>query len=167
MLILRRNDNALFRVNILEFFRALFRVNARAGELANDCNKEIRDMSWCVAFIDPSNDIRLTVQKGLSKKNNIDFCFYGRKTFYKNEPDANNFFFHIGVESAFEVPQYATVTFKIKNVNGQTNDGSIFSDIDATECYCKIGSINYPDDRMNTNYCNKNYNATITTIQQL
>ena len=57
-IILKRNDND----------RALFRVNANPGAVANDGNIEIRDISWCVHSIDPSNDNRTVVQKGLSKK---------------------------------------------------------------------------------------------------
>ena len=63
------------------FDRALFRVNAGADAVGNDGNKKIRDISWCAPSIDPSNDNRIIVQKGLSKKNNVDFCYYERKTF--------------------------------------------------------------------------------------
>ena len=45
-LILKRNNND----------RALYRINAGAGSFANDANIEIRDISWCVPSIDPSND---------------------------------------------------------------------------------------------------------------
>ena len=72
-LILKRNNND----------RALFRVNANPGAVANDGNIEIRDISWCVPSIDPSNDNRIIVQKGLSKKNNVDFSYYESKTFSK------------------------------------------------------------------------------------
>ena len=57
-LILKRNSND----------RALFRADAGSGAVANDCNIEIRDIACCVPCIDPSNDNRITVQKGLSKK---------------------------------------------------------------------------------------------------
>ena len=67
-LILKRNNND----------RALYRVNANPGAVANDGNIEIRDMPWCVPSIDPSNDIRIIVQKGLSKKNNVDLSYYER-----------------------------------------------------------------------------------------
>ena len=87
-LILKRNNND----------RALFRVNADPGRVANDGNIEIRDI-WCVPSIDPSNDNRNIVQKGLSKKNNVDFSYYERKTFYKNVPNATNFLFDLGMES--------------------------------------------------------------------
>ena len=60
-LILKRNNND----------RALYRNNANPGAVANDANIEIRDISWCVPSIDPSNDNRIIVQKGLSKKNNV------------------------------------------------------------------------------------------------
>ena len=66
-LILKRNNND----------RALYRVNANPGAVANDGNIEIRDMPWCVPSIDPSNDIRIFVQKGLSKKN-VDLSYYER-----------------------------------------------------------------------------------------
>ena len=56
-LILKRNNND----------RALFRVNANSGAVANDGNIEIRDISWCVPSIDPSNDNRIIVQKGLKR----------------------------------------------------------------------------------------------------
>ena len=79
-LILKRNNND----------RALYRVNANPGAVANDGNIEIRDISWCVPSNDPSNDNRNNVQKGLNKKNNVDFIYYERKTFYKNVPNATN-----------------------------------------------------------------------------
>ena len=56
--------------------RALFRLDAGAGVVANDCNIEIRDIALCVPCIDPRNDNRIILQKGLSRKNNIDFSFY-------------------------------------------------------------------------------------------
>ena len=61
-LILKRNNKD----------RALYRVNANPGAVANDDNIEIRDISWCVPSIDPSKDNRIIAQKGLNKKNNID-----------------------------------------------------------------------------------------------
>ena len=48
--------------------RALYRVNANPGAVANDGKIEIRDISWCAPSIDPCNDNRIIVQKGLSKK---------------------------------------------------------------------------------------------------
>ena len=84
--------------------RALYRVNANPGAVANDGNIEIRDISWCVPCIDPSNDNRIIVQKGLSKKNNVDFSYYKRKTFYENVPNATNFLFDLGMESGIERP---------------------------------------------------------------
>ena len=53
-ILLKRNNND----------RALYRVNANPGAVANDGNIEIRDISWCV----PSNDNRIIVQRGLNKK---------------------------------------------------------------------------------------------------
>ena len=79
-LILKRNNND----------RALYRVKANPGAIGNDGNIDIRNISWCVPSIDPSNDNRIIVQNGLSKKNNVDFSYYGRKTFYKNVPNATN-----------------------------------------------------------------------------
>ena len=78
-LILKRNNND----------RDLFRVNAHPDAVANDGN--LRDVSWCVPSIDPSNDNRIIVQKGINKKNNFDFSYYESKTFYKNVPNATNF----------------------------------------------------------------------------
>ena len=53
-LLLKRNNND----------RALYRVNANPCAVANDGNIEIRDISWCVPSIDPSNYHRIIVQKG-------------------------------------------------------------------------------------------------------
>ena len=55
---LKRNNND----------RALYRVNANRGAVANDGNIDIRDILWCVPSMDPSNDNRIIVQKGLIKK---------------------------------------------------------------------------------------------------
>ena len=55
-LILKRNNND----------RALYRVHANPGAVGNDGNIDISDISWCVPSIDPSNDNRIIVQKGLS-----------------------------------------------------------------------------------------------------
>ena len=67
--------------------------------------------------IDPSNDNRIIVQKGLSKKNNVDFSYYERKTFYKTVPNATNFLFDLGMESRKERSQYIIVGFENNNVN--------------------------------------------------
>ena len=153
-LILKRNTND----------RALYRINAGADAVANDGNIEIRYISWCVPSIDPSNDNRIIVQKGLNKKNNIDFGYYERKTFYKNVPNATNFLFDLGMESGMERPQYIIVGFENNKVNEQTHDASTFHIMNVTECYCKIGSEFYPEDRMNINYGTNNYNEVFKEI---
>ena len=134
--------------------RALFRVNAHPGAVGNDGNIDIRDISRCVPSIDPSKDNTIIVQKGLSKKNNVDFSYNEGKTFYKNVPNATNFLFDLGMER----PQYIIVGFENNNVNEQTHDASTFDIMNITECYCKIGSEFYPEDRMNIDYGTNNYN---------
>ena len=152
-LILRNNND-----------RALFRVDADPGRVTNDANIDIRDISWCVPSIDPSNDNRIILQKGLSKKNIVDFSYYERKTFYKNVPNATNFLFDLGMESGMERPQYIIVGFENNDVNKQTHDASTFDIMNVTACYCKISSEFYPKDRMNINYRTNNYNEAFKEI---
>ena len=101
------------------------------------------------------------MQKVLNKKNNVDFSYYERKTFYKNVPNATNFLFDLGMESGMERPQYIIVGFENNNVNEQTHDASTF-DKNVTESYCKIGSEFYPEDGMNINYVTNNYNEIVS-----
>ena len=152
-LILRRNNND----------RALFRVNAGADAVGNDGSIDIRDISWCVPSIDPSNYNRIIVQKGLSKRNNVDFSYYERKTF-KNVPNATNFLFDLGMESGIERPQYIIVGFENNDVNEHTHDANTFDIMNVVECYCKIGSEFYPEDRMNIIYGTNNYNEAFKEI---
>ena len=152
-LIIKRNND-----------RALFRVNANPGAVANDGNIEIRDILWCVSSIDPINNNRIIVHRMLSKKNNVDFSYYERKTFYKNVPNATNFLFDLGMESGVEKPQYIIVGFEKNIVNEQTHDASTFDVMNVTECYCKIGSEFYPEDRININYGTNNYNEVFKEI---
>ena len=114
--------------------------------------------------IDPSNDNRSIVQKGLSKKNNVDFSYYEGKTFYKTVPNATNFLFDLGMESGMERPQCIIVGFENSNVNEQTHDASTFHIMNVTECYCKIGSEFYLEDKMNKNYSANNYNEAFKEI---
>ena len=153
-LILKRNNND----------RALFRVNAGADAVTNDANIDIRDISWCVPSIDPSNNNRIIVQKGLSEKNNVCFSYYEKKSFYKNVPNATNLLFDLGMESGRERPQYIIVGFENNNVNEQTHDASTYDIMNVTECYCKIGSEFHPEDRMNINYGTNNYNEAFKEI---
>ena len=153
-LILKRNNND----------RALYRVNANPGAVGNDANLEIRDISWCVPSIDPSNDNRIIVQKGLSKKNNVDLDYYERKTFYKNVHNATYFLFDPGMESGMERPQYIIVGFENNNVTEETHDASTFDVMNVTECFCKIGSEFYPEDKMNIIYGTNNYNEAFKEI---
>ena len=153
-LILKRNNND----------RALYRINANPGAVVDDANIEIRDISWCVPSTDPSNDNRIIVQKGLSKKNNVDFSYYKRKTFYKNIPNANNFLFDLGMESGMKRPQYIIIGFENNNVNEQTHDASTFHIMSVTKCYCKIGSEFYPENRMNITYSTNSYNEAFKEI---
>ena len=153
-LILKRNNND----------RALFRVNAVADAVGNDGNIDIRVISWCVPSIDPRNDNRIIVQKGFTKKYNADFSYYERKTFFKNVPNTTNFLFDQGMESGMERPQNIIVGFENNNVNQQTHDASTFDIMSVTECYCKIGSEFYPEDRMDINYVTNNYNEAFKEI---
>ena len=114
--------------------------------------------------INPINDNRIIVQKGLSKKNNLDFSYYETKTFYKNVTNATNFLFDLGMESGMERPQYIIVGFENNNVNEQTHDAITFHMMNVTECYCKIGNEFYPEDRMNINYGTNNYNEAFKEI---
>ena len=123
-LILKRNNND----------RALFRDNANPGAVGNDGNIEIRDISWCLPSIDPSNVMRIIVQKGLSKKNNVDFSYYERKTFYKNVPNATKFLFDLGMENGRERPQYIIVGFENNNVNVSDNDNDLRSSFANNDC---------------------------------
>ena len=104
------------------------------------------------------------MQKGLSKKNNVDFSYYETKTFYKNVPNATNFLFDLGMESGMERPQYIIVGFENHNVNEPTHDASTFDIMNVTECYCRIGSEFYPEDRMNIYYGTNNYNEAFKEI---
>ena len=119
--------------------RALFRVHAGADVVAIDGNIDVRDILWCVPSVDPINVNRINVQKGLNNKNNIDFSYYERKTFYKNVPNANNFLFDLGMASGMERPQYIIIGFEYNNVNEQSHDAITFDIMNVTECYCKIG----------------------------
>ena len=83
--------------------------------------------------------------------------------FYKNVPNVTNFLFDLGMESSMERAQYITVGFENNNVNEQTH-ASTFDVMNVTECYCKIGSEFYPDDRMNINYGTNNYNEAFKEI---
>ena len=65
---------------------------------------------------DPINDKSIIVQKGLNKKNNVDFIHYERKTFYKNVPNAKNFLFDLGMDSIMERPKYIIIGFENKKM---------------------------------------------------
>ena len=56
------------------------------------------------------------------------------------------------------------IGFENNNVNEQTHDASTFHIMNDTECYCKIGSEFYPEDRMNVNYGTNNYNDAFKEI---
>ena len=63
-----------------------------------------------------------------------------------------------------ETPQYIIVGFENNNVNEQTHDAITFDVTNVTECYCKIGSEFYPEDRMNIKYGTNNYNEAFKEI---
>ena len=63
-----------------------------------------------------------------------------------------------------ERPQYIIVDFENNNVNEQTHAASTFDIMNVTECYCKIGSEIYPEDRMNINYGSNNQNEALKEI---
>ena len=68
------------------------------------------------------------------------------------------------MESGLERTQYIIVDFENINVNEQTHDASTFDIMNFTECYCKIGSEFYPEDRMNINYGTNEYNEAFKEI---
>ena len=63
-----------------------------------------------------------------------------------------------------ERPQYIIISFENNNFNEQTHDASTFDIMNVTECYCKIGSEFYPEDRVNINSGSNNYNEAFKEI---
>ena len=114
--------------------------------------------------IDLSKDNRIILQKLISKKNNIDFSYYERKTFYRNVPNSTNFLFDLGMESGIERPQCIIIAFENNNVNEQTHDASTFHIMNVTKCYCKIGSEFYSEVRKNFNCGANNCNEAFKEI---
>ena len=86
----------LKRINI---DRALIRVNANPGAVANDGNIEINDISRFVPSIDSRNDNINILQKDLSKKININFSYYERKILHQNVSNATKFLIYLGTAS--------------------------------------------------------------------
>ena len=72
--------------------------------------------------------------------------------------------FDLSMESGMERPQYITVGFENNNINEQTHDASTFDILNVNECYCKIGSEFYPEDRMNISYDTKYYKEAFKEI---
>ena len=79
-------------------------------------------------------------------------------------PNATNFLFDLGMESVMERQPYIKIGFENNKVNEQTHDASTFDIMNVTECYCKIGSEFYPEDRININYGTNNYNEAFKEI---
>ena len=52
----------------------------------------------------------------------------------------------------------------MNKLNLMNTNASTFDIMNVTECYCKIGSEFYPEDRMNINYGNNNYNEAFKEI---
>ena len=55
------------------------------------------------------------------------------------------------MERSMERPHYIIFVFENINDDEQTHDASTFDIMKFTECFCKIGSEFYPEDRMNIN----------------
>ena len=68
------------------------------------------------------------------------------------------------MESGMERAQYILVGFENNNVNEQTHDASKFDIMNVTECYCKIGSEFYLEDRMDIKYDTNYYNEAFKEI---
>ena len=73
-------------------------------------------------------------------------------------PNATIFLFDLVVGNDFEMPQYVIETYEINNFSEQTNDSGIFNEMDVIECFCKVGSVPYLDDKMTNNYGANYYN---------
>ena len=63
-----------------------------------------------------------------------------------------------------EIPQYIIIGFENNNVKEKNRDASTFDILNVTECYCKIGSEFYPEDKMKINYGTNNSNEAFKEI---
>ena len=79
-------------------------------------------------------------------------------------PNATNFLYDLGMERGMERPQNIIIGFENNKVKEQTHDASTFDIMNVTECFCKIGSEFYPEDRMNINYSTYNYKEAFKEI---
>ena len=70
------------------------------------------------------------------------------------------------MESVMESPQNILIGFLINNVNYKFHDASTFDLLNVAECYCKVGSEFYPEDRMNNNYGTNNHNKAFVNFNK-
>ena len=68
------------------------------------------------------------------------------------------------MESGMERPQHKLIGFENNNDDDQTHDASTFGIMNVNECYCKIGSEFYPEDRMNISYGTNKYSEAFKEI---
>ena len=144
----RNNDNdAIYRG-----------ANAAAGGALTAGKVELKDIFWFMPHVTPADEDKMKLYKIIERKEKIPVGYRMIQCDSASIPiNTTNFSWRLSVKSSPEVPRFIILGFQTANKSGdQTQNPSIFDNVNVSNTYVMLNSIRYPT---------TDYNITFTRQQ--
>ena len=138
---------------------AIYRgANAAAGGALTAGKVELKEIFWFMPHVTPADEDKMKLYKIIERKEKIPVGYRMIQCDSASIPvNTTNFSWRLSVKSSPEVPRFIILGFQTANKSGdQTQNPSIFDNVNVSNTYVMLNSIRYPT---------TDYNITFTRQQ--
>ena len=134
-LTLRRNDDndAIFRT-----------ANDAAGNPVANGKIVLSKISWFMPHVTPADNNKMELYKIIERKERLPVGYRMIQCDTASIPQTTSFSWRLSVKSSPEVPRFIIVGFQTNKTNSQTENPSLFNNVNVSNIYVMLNSIRYP-----------------------
>ena len=130
----RNNDNDTI-------FRA---ANDSAGNTVANGKIVLSKISWFMPHVTPADSNKMELYKIIERKEKLPVGYRMIQCDTASIPQTNSFSWRLSVKSSPEVPRFIIVGFQTGKTNSQTENISIFNNVNVSNIYVMLNSMKYP-----------------------
>ena len=140
----RNNDNG-----------AIFKTSNRAGgiDIVVDGKVKLSKVSWFMPHVTPADKDKMELYKIIERKEKIPVGYRMIQCDSATIPqNSTSFSWRLSVKSSPEVPRFVIVGFQTDKIGNQTQNPSLFNNVNVSNMYVMLNSMRYPTTDYNISF---------------
>ena len=124
---------------------AIFRnANDAAGNAVANGKIVLSKISWFMPHVTPADNNKMELYKIIERKEKLPVGYRMIQCDTASIPQTTSFSWRLSVKSSPEVPRFIIVGFQTDKTNSQTENPSLFNNVNVSNIYVMLNSLRYP-----------------------